>query len=98
MNEVNRRAKYTLEFKLEAVRLVKGGQAAGGDCQDIGGAEADAGQLDQAAPQRATKRGRRQTGKRRADGTGKAASRERAPEDGARHFKKATAYFARESL
>ena len=29
MNEVNRRAEYTLEFKLEAVRLVKGGQAAG---------------------------------------------------------------------
>ncbi len=27
MSEVKRRAKYTLEFKLEAVRLVKGGQA-----------------------------------------------------------------------
>ena len=28
MSETRRRAKYTLEFKLEAVRLVKGGQAA----------------------------------------------------------------------
>ena len=27
MGETKRRAKYTLEFKLEAVRLVKGGQA-----------------------------------------------------------------------
>ena len=28
MSETKRQAKYTLEFKLEAVRLVKGGQAA----------------------------------------------------------------------
>ena len=28
MGEIKRRAKYTLEFKMEAVRLVKGGQAA----------------------------------------------------------------------
>ena len=28
MSDAKRRAKYTLEFKLEAVRLVKGGQAA----------------------------------------------------------------------
>ena len=28
MSESKRRARYTLEFKLEAVRLVKGGQAA----------------------------------------------------------------------
>lgn len=28
MSETKRRAKYTLEFKLEAVRLVKVGQAA----------------------------------------------------------------------
>ena len=27
MSEVKRRAKYTLEFKMEAVRLVKSGQA-----------------------------------------------------------------------
>jgi transposase len=27
MSETKRRAKYTLEFKMEAVRLVKGGQA-----------------------------------------------------------------------
>ena len=27
MGEVKRRAKYTLEYKMEAVRLVKGGQA-----------------------------------------------------------------------
>ena len=28
MSESNRRARYTLEYKLEAVRLVKGGQVA----------------------------------------------------------------------
>lgn len=28
MGETKRRAKYTLEYKLKAVRLVKGGQAA----------------------------------------------------------------------
>ena len=28
MSETRKRAKYTLEFKMEAVRLVKGGQAA----------------------------------------------------------------------
>ena len=28
MSETKRRAKYTLEFKMEAVRLVKGGQVA----------------------------------------------------------------------
>jgi transposase-like protein len=27
MSETMKRAKYTLEFKMEAVRLVKGGQA-----------------------------------------------------------------------
>jgi hypothetical protein len=27
MSETRKRAKYTLEFKMEAVRLVKGGQA-----------------------------------------------------------------------
>ncbi len=27
MGETKRRAKYTLEYKMEAVRLVKGGQA-----------------------------------------------------------------------
>ena len=27
MSEMRKRAKYTLEFKMEAVRLVKGGQA-----------------------------------------------------------------------
>jgi transposase len=27
MSELKRRARYTLEYKLEAVRLVKGGQA-----------------------------------------------------------------------
>lgn len=27
MSETKRRARYTLEYKLEAVRLVKGGQA-----------------------------------------------------------------------
>ncbi len=39
MSEVKRRGKYTLEFKMEAVRLVKGGQGwsgSVGDCEDTG--------------------------------------------------------------
>jgi transposase-like protein len=39
------RAKYTLEFKLEAVRLVKAGRRASVTAQGAGHAEADAGQL-----------------------------------------------------
>ena len=37
------RGKYTLEFKLEAVRLVKGGQTAGVTAKILGGAGTDAG-------------------------------------------------------
>ena len=40
MSESKRRARYTLEFKMEAVRLVKGGQVAAG--QDTGHPQADA--------------------------------------------------------
>ena len=39
------RARYTLEFKLEAVRLVKGGQEASVTARVLGVPEADAGQL-----------------------------------------------------
>lgn len=39
------RGKYTLEFKLEAVRLVKGGASSACDRQDIGFADADIWQL-----------------------------------------------------
>ena len=35
MSETKRRAKYTLEFKLEAVRLVKGGQVAFRDGKEV---------------------------------------------------------------
>jgi transposase-like protein len=37
------RGKYTLEFKLEAVRLVKGGQAASVTAQGTWHSKADAG-------------------------------------------------------
>ena len=36
MSETKRRAKYTLEFKLEAVRLVNGGQDVGVTAQVLG--------------------------------------------------------------
>ena len=39
------RARYTLEFKLEAVRLVKAGQGGIGDGACAGHAQADAEQL-----------------------------------------------------
>lgn len=43
------RGKYTLEFKLEAVRLVKGGQAAAVTAKAAGHPEADAVELSKAA-------------------------------------------------
>ena len=36
MNELKPRARYTLEFKLEAVRLVKGGQVAAATAKMLG--------------------------------------------------------------
>jgi transposase-like protein len=36
MNELKPRARYTLEFKLEAVRLVKGGQVAAATAKILG--------------------------------------------------------------
>ena len=88
-DDKRRRAKYTLEFKLEAVRLVKGGQDASVTAQGAGHPEgqtlgnwvrlSEKGELHGAG---------RQAGERRADGAGAAAGRAGAGEDGARHPKK----------
>jgi len=50
MNELKPRARYTLEYKLEAVMLVKGGQVAAVDGQDTWHPQADAGKLGAFVP------------------------------------------------
>jgi hypothetical protein len=47
MKGKSKRAQYTLEFKLEAVRLVRKGQRFGGGVGDAGGGAANASQLGQ---------------------------------------------------
>ena len=46
--DAKRRARYTLEFKLEAVRLVKGGQESSVTARVLGRAQTDAEQLGSA--------------------------------------------------
>ena len=79
------RARYTLEFKLEAVRLVKGGQSMAATAKILGIAEQTLHNWI-----RADKDGRlmgagTQAGEPRADGDRAAARRAGAREDGARH-------------
>lgn len=69
MSETKRRAKYTLEFKLEAVRLVKGGQVASRNGKDTGHPQGDLGELGQAQQQGPTQGRGRQAGEPRANGT-----------------------------
>ena len=83
MNESKPRARYTLEFKLEAVRLVKGGQVSAVTAKILGISEADAGELGALGQQGPAQGRRRQAGEPRADGAGQATRRERAAEDGA---------------
>ena len=71
------RARYTLEIKLKAVRLVKGGHEASVTARALG------------VPKQTLSDWIRLAGEGQLQGAG---------EDGARHLKKATAYFARKSL
>ena len=47
-DEAKHRARYTLEFKLEAVRLVRAGQEASVTARVLGGTQADPEQLGEA--------------------------------------------------
>jgi transposase len=94
---VKLKARYTIEFKLEAVRLVKAGQSAADTAKVLDGTEQTLynwvklerqGQLGGAGGQ---------TRESRADGNRPAACRTIARQDGARHIEKATAFFAKES-
>src|SRR5664279_3298707 len=79
------RARYTLEFKQEGVRLVESGQSIAAAARSLGVVE-DAVQLGQGAAGRQAQGCRQQQGgKRRADGDQPFASRVGARQDGARH-------------
>ena len=99
MSEAKRRAKYTLEFKMEAVRLVKGGQACSVTAKILGIPKASLenwvrlnarGQLKGASSDKTVNPERMELARLRAE-----LARVKMERD---ILKKATAYFARESL
>ncbi len=93
----NHRARYTLEFKLEAVRLVKAGQEASVTARVLGAPKQTLSNWARLADQGALKG----AGERPVSAEQMELARLRAAadvrEDGARHSKNATAYFATES-
>ena len=64
------RARYTLEFKLEAVRLVKGGQVAAATAKILGIPKQTLENWVRLGQQGPAQRRRRQAGEPRADGAG----------------------------
>ena len=70
MNESKPRARYTLEFKLEAVRLVKGGQVAAVTAKILGIPKQTLENWVRLAKQGPAQGCRRQAGEPRADGAG----------------------------
>ena len=82
------RGKYTLEFKLEAVRLVKGGQAVPVTAKILGVPVQTLGNWVRLSGKGQLKGAGDKLGERRANGAGAPAGRVGAGEDGARHFKK----------
>jgi transposase len=91
-----KRAQYTLEFKLEAVRLVKAGQSMAAVAETLGVVEQTL--YNWVKADREGKLAGAGTKLVSPDGTGAAACGGSAPEDGARYFKKCAAYFAKESM
>ena len=83
MSESKPRARYTLEFKLEAVRLVKGGQVAAVTAKILGIPKQTLENWVRLGPQGSAQGSRGQAGEPRADGAGQATLRERAIENGA---------------
>ena len=80
------RARYTLEFKQEAVRLVDNGQSIAAVARTLGVLDQTPVQLGQGPSSgQAHRRGQQSAGERRADGNQPAAGRAGAREDGARH-------------
>jgi transposase len=88
MTEKGKRAAYTLEFKLEAVRLVQGGQSESVTAKVLDITEGDAGQLGAPRRQRRAYRGWHQAGECRANGACAAEGGTGAGQDGARYLKK----------
>ena len=83
MSESKRRARYTLKFKLEAVRLVKGGQVAAVTAKILGIARQTLENWVRLGPQGSAQGSWGQAGEPGANGAGQATRRERAAEDGA---------------
>ena len=73
MSESKRRARYTLQYKLEAVRLVKGGQVAAVTAKILGIPKQTLENWVRLGPQGSAQRSRGQAGEPRADGAGQAA-------------------------
>ena len=73
MNESKPRARYTLQYKLEAVRLVKGGQVAAVTAKILGIPKQTAGELGALGQQGPAQGRRRQAGEPGANGAGQAA-------------------------
>jgi hypothetical protein len=79
------RGKYTLEFKMEAVRLVKSGQAVPVTAKILGVPTQTLGKLGTLEWQRPARGGWRQASVARANGAGAFAGRECTTAHGARH-------------
>ena len=72
-SDSKRRARYTLEYKLEAVRLVKAGPGGSSDGQDTWHPQADPGELGALGPQGSAQGSRGQAGESGTNGAGQAA-------------------------
>ena len=83
MSESKPRARYTLEFKLEALKLVKGGQVAAVTAKILGIQKQTLENWVRLGPQGSAQGRKRQAGEPGADGVGQAARRERQTANGA---------------
>ena len=83
MGETKRRAKYTLEYKMEAVRLVKGGQALSVTAKILGIPKASLDNWGRLSAKGVAQGRRGQASEPAANGAGSTASRTGAGQDGA---------------
>ena len=81
MSESKRRVRYTLESKLEAVRLVKEGRVTALTAKILGIPKQTPENWARLGPKGSIQGSRGQAGELRANGTGQATRRERAAED-----------------
>lgn len=87
------RVRYTLEFKLEAVRLVKAGQSVAAVAETLDVPAQSISNWLKADQEGKLGGGRHEAGKPGADGIVETSRRSGAAEDGARYFKKSVGRF-----